>query len=79
MYFIVYNEILSSMTANPGVASFIQAQSHTFLEIHLEIFSTTILLTSADSGRAVVSSSEKYNEVLVNHLVKLAQENNVVR
>ena len=33
----------------PGVASLIQARSHTFLEIDHEIISTVILLPSADS------------------------------
>ena len=32
------------LTADPGVASSIQAQSHTFLEIDHEIISTAILL-----------------------------------
>ena len=63
------------LTAYPGVAS---SQSHTFEEIdHVIIFS--ILLPSADSRR-VVSYKQKYvHEVLVNHLVKLAQEKCVVR
>ena len=34
---------------NPGVASSIRALSHTFVEIDHEIFSTAILLSSADS------------------------------
>ena len=37
------------MTADPGVASSIQARSHTFVEIDREIISTIILLPSADS------------------------------
>ena len=37
------------LTANPGVASLIPAQSHTFVEIDHEIISTVILLPSADS------------------------------
>ena len=48
---------------------------HTFAEIDHEIISTAILLPSADS-RKVVSFT---NEVLVNCLVKLAQEKSVVR
>ena len=45
-----------------------------------EIISTAILLLSADSRRVVVSYKRKYvHEVLVNCLVKLAQEKNVVR
>ena len=37
------------LTAIPGVASSIPAQSHTFVEIDPEIISTVILLPSADS------------------------------
>ena len=55
--------------------SSIPDQSHTFLEIDHEIISTTILLPSADSRRVAVSHKQKYvHEVLVNQLVKLAQE-----
>ena len=38
-----------SLTADPGVASLIPALSHTFVEIDREIFSTVILLPSAES------------------------------
>ena len=62
------------LTADPGVASLIPAWSHTFMRIDNEIISTVILLPSADSRR-VVSYKRKYvHEVLVNCLVKLAQE-----
>ena len=37
------------LTADRGVASSIPAWSHTFMEIDLEIISTVILLSSADS------------------------------
>ena len=59
----------------------IQALSHTFVEIDREIiFSTAILLPSADSRRVVVSYKRKYvHEALVNCLAKLAQEKSVVR
>ena len=68
------------LTADPGVASSIPTQSHTFVEIDHEIISTVILLPSADSRRIVVSYKRKYvHEVLVNCLVKLAQEKSVVR
>ena len=68
------------LTADPGVASSILIRSHTFTEIDHEIISMAILLPSADSRRAVVSYKRKYvHEVLVNCLVKLAQEKNVVR
>ena len=39
----------ASLTADPGVASSIPAQSHTFVEIDREIISTVILLPSAES------------------------------
>ena len=39
----------ASLTADPGVASLIQARSHTFVEIDHEIVSTVILLPSAES------------------------------
>ena len=39
----------ANLTADPGVASSIPAQSHTFVEIDREIISTVILLPSAES------------------------------
>ena len=39
----------ASVTADPGVASSILARSYTFVEIDHEIFSTVILLPSAES------------------------------
>ena len=39
----------ASLTADPGVASSVPARSHTFVEIDHEIFSTVILLPSAES------------------------------
>ena len=54
------------LTADPGVASSNPAQSHTFVEIDLQIISTV---------RVVVSYKPKYvHSVLVNCLFKLAQE-----
>ena len=45
------------------------------MEIDCEIISTVILLPLADSRRAVVSYKGKYvHKVLVNHLVRLAQD-----
>ena len=45
-----------------------------------EIISMAILLPSADSRRVVVSYKRKYvHKVLVNCLVKIAQEKSVVR
>ena len=65
-----------SLTADPGVASSIPAWSYTFVEINCEIFSRVIRLPSADSfKKGFVSYKRKYvHEVLVNCLVKLAQE-----
>ena len=62
------------LTANPAVASFISARSHTFMEIYHEIIPMVFLLPSADSRRVVVSNKRKYvHELLVNSLiVKLA-------
>ena len=71
-----------SLTADPGVASLIPAQSHTFVEIDYEIISMVILLLNPlyHSKRIVVSYNRKYvHEVLVNCLFKLAQEKSVVR
>ena len=68
------------LTADPGAASSIPARSHTFVEIDHEIISTAIHLHSVDSKRVVASYKGKnVYEVLVNHLVELAQEKNVVR
>ena len=39
----------ASLAADPGVASLIPAQSHTFVEIDHEIISTVILLPFAES------------------------------
>ena len=39
----------ASLTADPGVASLIQARSHTFMENDYEIISTVILLPSPES------------------------------
>ena len=69
-----------SPIADLGVASSIPARSHTFVEMDHEIISMAILLPSADSRRVVVSYKRKYvHKVLVNCLVKLAQEKSVVR
>ena len=47
------------LTAEPGVANLIQAQSHTFVEIDREIISTAILLPSADSRGGFDSYKQK--------------------
>ena len=63
------------LTADPGAVSWIPVQSHTFVEIDNEIISTVILLPSSDSRRVVISYKRKnVHKVLVNCLVKLAQE-----
>ena len=63
------------LTADPGVTSSIPTRSNTSVEVDYEIISTGILLPSADSRRVVVSYKRRYvHEVLVNRLVKLAQE-----
>ena len=70
-----------SLTAVTGVASSIPAWFHTFVEIDHEIISTVILLPSAESFKNIVVSYKlKYvHEILVNCLLKLAQEKSVVR
>ena len=66
---------VTCLTTDPGVMSLIPARSHTLAEIDHEIISMAILLPSPDSRRVVVSYKRKYvQEVLVNRLVKLAQE-----
>ena len=57
-----------SPTADPGVANSILARSHTFDEIDHEMISI-IILPLIQEGLLSVTSE---NEVLVNHLVKLA-------
>ena len=67
--------MVASLTANPGVASLIQAQSHAILEIFNEIISDVILFLSLIQKRVVVSYKLKYvHKLLVNRLVKLAEE-----
>ena len=51
------------LTAYPGVASSIMAQSHTFMETDHEIISMAILLPSADLRRVVSYSSYKQKYV----------------
>ena len=55
------------LAADPGVASSIPAQSHTWVEIDSEIISTAILFPSADLRRVIVNYKRKYvHEILVN-------------
>ena len=66
-------QLVICLTADPGFTSLIPARFHTFMEINHELISMSILLPSADSRTVVVSYKRKYmQEVLVNHLVKLA-------
>ena len=68
-------QLVTCLTADPGVMSSIPARSHTFVAIDHEIISKAILLPSTDSRRIVLSYKQKYvHEVLVNHLVKHAQD-----
>ena len=48
-----------SLTADPGVASLIPAQSHTFMEIDHEIISAAILLLLIQDG-LLSDTSKKY-------------------
>ena len=73
-------QLVTCLTADPGVASSIPALPHTFLEIDHEIIPSAILLPYADSRGVVVSYKRKYvRKVLANHLVKLAHEKSVIR
>ena len=66
---------VTCLTADPGVMSLIPTRSHTFAEIDHLIDSTAILLPSPYSRRVDVNYKRKYvHEILVNCLVKLAQE-----
>ena len=63
------------LTSDPGVMSSILARSYSFVENDHQIISAAVLLPSADSRRVVVRYKRKYvHKVLVNCLVKLAQE-----
>ena len=60
------------LSADKEVASSIPAQSHTFLQIDHELFTTAILLLLDYSKRVVVRYKQKYvHEILVKSLVKL--------
>ena len=66
---------VTCLTADSGVASLIPAQTHTFIENFHEIVSTAILFPSADSRRV---KRKFVHEVLVNRLVKLAEDTSMV-
>ena len=69
-------QLVTSPTADPGIVNLIPSHSHTFVEIDHEIISTVILLLPLiQEGLIVVSYKQSYaHKILVNHLVKLAQE-----
>ena len=67
-------QLVTCLAADPWDASLIPAQSHTFVEIDHEIISSAILLPSSYSRSVVVYKRKYVQEVLVNRLVKLAQE-----
>ena len=71
----------AKLTADPGVASSIPAQSHTFVEIDHEIISTVILLSSSESFMkgCCQLQAKVCARLLINCLFKLAQEKSVVR
>ena len=63
------------LTAYPGVSNSVPAGSHTFAGIDHELISTVILLLPLIQEGFVVSNKWKYvHKVLVNRLVKLANE-----
>ena len=63
-----------SQTQDPGVAGLISTFSHTFVESDHKIISSHSP-PSTDSRRVVVNKVQNYvHEVMVNSLVKLAQE-----
>ena len=64
------------LTADLGAVSLILARSHTFVEIDHEIISTAILISSPDQRVVYIVSYKRkyYHKVLVNHLVKYAEE-----
>ena len=66
----------ASLTADPGVASSIPAQYHTFVEIDHEIISMVILLPSAESFKKGCCQLQVKvcARILVKCLFKLAQE-----
>ena len=73
-----HSTVVLSPTADPGIQSSIPTWYHTFVEIQINNFYGHS--PPADSRGVIVSYKGKYkHEVLVNNLVKLAQEKSVVR
>ena len=75
-FYWAHSAISRVPTADPGVMSSIPARSHTSMEMDHEIISAFIkLLPLIPSRGAVFIFKQKYvHEVLVNRLVKFAQE-----
>ena len=72
---LILGQLVIRLTTDPRVTSLIPARSHTLLEINHEIIFMVILLLPLIQEGFVVSYKRKYvHKVLVNHLVKLAQE-----
>ena len=70
---------VTCLTADPGVATLILARSHTLVEIDHEIISTAFSSLLLIQEGVLSFTIESVHEVLVNRLVKLAQEKSVVR
>ena len=51
---------VTCLTADPGVASWIQARSHTLVKIDHEMISMAFLLPSADLRRVILALSPCY-------------------
>ena len=68
-------------SSNPAQShNFVEIDSHNFVEIDYEIITTVIILPSSYSRRFCCQLQAKYvHKVLVNRLVKLAQEKSVDR
>ena len=62
------------LTADPGAASSIPARYHTFVKIDHEISSMVILFLPLIQEGLWSVTSKSVHEVLLNHLVKHAQE-----
>ena len=69
----LFSLFFNQNTADPVIESSILAPSHTFLEIDHEIISTAILFPSAESFKKGCCQLQ-VKVVLVNRLIKLAQE-----
>ena len=73
---------VASLTSDPGIASLIPAPTNTFMEIDYEILiisSVILLLPLIQEGLRQLHLGKYVHEVLVYCLVKLVQEESVVR